>query len=204
MLSIPADSELGVALVSAIQRGDVDALQAQLRQHPELAAARVIDERGVSRTLLHVAADWPGHFPTPLRRSLSLRRPGRTSTPPSSLRSLPKPPLHWAASYDDVEVLDALLDADGDIEAPGAVFTGGTPMCRRGCLRSMACRSPAPRAWGDNDHLAGGGARARRPGSRVLLHRAAAVAGGSPTRYGMRATAHSRPLRNSCSTKGRT
>ena len=37
-------------------------------------------------------------------------------------------PLHWAASSDDVAVLDALLDGGADIEATGAVFTGGTPM----------------------------------------------------------------------------
>ena len=37
-------------------------------------------------------------------------------------------PLHWAASCDDVEVLDALLDAGADIEAPGAVIAGGTPL----------------------------------------------------------------------------
>ena len=37
-------------------------------------------------------------------------------------------PLHWAASSDDVAVLDDLLDGGADIEAPGAVFTGGTAM----------------------------------------------------------------------------
>src|SRR6185295_11232059 len=37
-------------------------------------------------------------------------------------------PLHWAASCDDVAVLDALLDAGADIEARGAVIGGGTPM----------------------------------------------------------------------------
>jgi len=37
-------------------------------------------------------------------------------------------PLHWAASSGDVEVLDALLDAGADIEAPGAVLGGGSPM----------------------------------------------------------------------------
>jgi ketosteroid isomerase-like protein len=36
------------------------------------------------------------------------------------------PPLHWAASSDDVEALDALLDAGADIEADGAVIGGGT------------------------------------------------------------------------------
>jgi ankyrin repeat protein len=37
-------------------------------------------------------------------------------------------PLHWAASSDDVVVLDALLDAGADLEAPGAVIAGGTPL----------------------------------------------------------------------------
>ena len=37
-------------------------------------------------------------------------------------------PLHWAASSDDVAVLDALLDAGADIEATGAVLGGGSPL----------------------------------------------------------------------------
>src|SRR4029079_8785848 len=37
-------------------------------------------------------------------------------------------PLHWAASSDDVDVIDALLDAGADIEAKGAVIAGGSPM----------------------------------------------------------------------------
>jgi uncharacterized protein len=37
-------------------------------------------------------------------------------------------PLHWAASSDDIEALDALLDAGADVEADGAVIGGGTPM----------------------------------------------------------------------------
>ncbi|MEK4047665.1 ankyrin repeat domain-containing protein [Paenibacillus sp. FSL H8-0048] len=36
--------------------------------------------------------------------------------------------MHWAASSDDTEVLDLLLDAGADIEAPGAVIAGGTPL----------------------------------------------------------------------------
>jgi ankyrin repeat protein len=45
--------------------------------------------------------------------------PGRSDT---------ETPLHWAASSDDVAVLDALLDGGANIEAPGAVFTGGPAM----------------------------------------------------------------------------
>ena len=37
-------------------------------------------------------------------------------------------PLHWAASSDDVEVLDALVEAGADIEAPGSVIDGGSPL----------------------------------------------------------------------------
>jgi uncharacterized protein len=35
--------------------------------------------------------------------------------------------LHWAASNDDVELIDALLDAGADIEHPGSSITGGPP-----------------------------------------------------------------------------
>jgi hypothetical protein len=37
-------------------------------------------------------------------------------------------PLHWAASSDDIDALDALVAAGADIEAPGAVIAGGTPL----------------------------------------------------------------------------
>ncbi len=37
-------------------------------------------------------------------------------------------PLHWAASSDDVAVLDALLDAGANIESSGAVIAGGTAL----------------------------------------------------------------------------
>src|SRR5206468_146428 len=51
------------------------------------------------------------------------------STPTPSTLSLHDALPIWAASSDDVAVLDALLDADADIEAPGAVIGGGTPLC---------------------------------------------------------------------------
>ncbi len=37
-------------------------------------------------------------------------------------------PLHWAASSDDVDVADALMDAGADLEAPGGSIVGGTPL----------------------------------------------------------------------------
>ena len=63
MLVIPAGDQRAVAIVTAIHSGDVEALGRRLRDSPDLAAARIVDDRGVSRTLLHIVADWPGHFP---------------------------------------------------------------------------------------------------------------------------------------------
>ncbi|MGQ0734200.1 MAG: ankyrin repeat domain-containing protein, partial [Acidobacteriota bacterium] len=37
-------------------------------------------------------------------------------------------PLHWAASCNDVAVIDALLDAGADLEAAGGVIGGGSPL----------------------------------------------------------------------------
>ena len=128
MLSIPADDESAIRIVTAIQSGDVASVEGQLRSRPDLATARIVDACGVSRTLLHVAADWPGHFPngpsvvaTLIAEGVEVNarviHPGPNGSPETA--------LHWAASSDDVGVLDALLDRGADIEAPGAVFTGG-------------------------------------------------------------------------------
>lgn len=51
--------------------------------------------------------------------------PGQRSLHGAARRN---PALHWAASDNDVEALHALLDAGADIEAPGGVFHGGTPL----------------------------------------------------------------------------
>ena len=129
--SIPADHDRAVAVVGAIQSGDVAGLQQQLDDDAELARARIVDRRGVSRTLLHIVSDWPGHFPNAPQTVATLVAAGadvdaavlhtRSDGPPETA-------LHWAASSDDVAVLDALLDGGAEIEAPGAVFTGGPPM----------------------------------------------------------------------------
>jgi len=131
MLSISADDPRAVEVVAAIHGGDVETLQRHLRGNPDLATARVVDRRGVSRTLLHIAADWPGHSPNGPQTVATLVAAGadvngRVTHP--GPRGSPETALHWAASSDDVGVLDALLDGGADIEAPGAVFTGGTPM----------------------------------------------------------------------------
>ena len=129
MATIDTQEPLAVAVVEAIQSGEVPALQRLLDEHPGLAAARLGDDdpEGMSRTLLHVATDWPGHFLNGAATVAVLVAAGadvnaRFRGPHAET------PLHWAASSNDVEVLDALIDAGADLEAPGAVIGGGTPL----------------------------------------------------------------------------
>jgi len=128
VLEISADDDRAVALVEAIQSGDLEALREQLDRDPDLARARIVDRRGVSRTPLHIAADWPGHFPDAPRTVAMLVAAGADVDAAVLGSPSPETALHWSASSDDVATLDALLDAGADIEAPGAVFTGGTAM----------------------------------------------------------------------------
>jgi ankyrin repeat protein len=131
MLKLSADDVRAVAVVKAIQEGDVEALQQMLEDDPELAEASITDRHGVSRTLLHVAADWPGHFPNGPQTVRTLVAAGANVDAvllQSNAGGAAETPLHWAASSDDVGVIDSLLDSGANIEAPGAVFTGGSPM----------------------------------------------------------------------------
>lgn len=131
MRSLLIDAPIAVTLTAAIHRGDIDALDALLRETPELATARVVDARGVARTLLHLVADWPGHFPNASRSVARIVAAGADPNAPlhtADAHGSRETPLHWAASSDDVAVLDALLDGGADIEAAGGAFTGGTAM----------------------------------------------------------------------------
>jgi ankyrin repeat protein len=117
---------LAVAVVDAIHLGDVASLRRILHDHPELGSARIGD-LVQSRTLLHVVADWPGHFPNGAEVVVVLTRAGADVHAPFRGQHA-ETALHWAASSDDVEVLDALLDAGADIEAEGGVIGGGTAL----------------------------------------------------------------------------
>jgi uncharacterized protein len=130
MLTLRIDDSQAVAISDAIRRGDLSALRQQLDANPALASARIVDRAGVVRTLLHIVADWPGHFPRAAESVAMLVAAGAEVNAPlqNGPGSSAETALHWAASSDDVAVLDALLDHGADIEAHGAVLTGGSPM----------------------------------------------------------------------------
>ncbi len=126
---LPPEPEISTPLArqvtEVIQSGSATALERLLREHAGLATARIGE--GQSRTLLHVVTDWPGNVPEAAAKIQALVAAGADAnarfTGPHT-----ETPLHWAASSDDVEALDALLDSGADIEAAGAVIAGGTPI----------------------------------------------------------------------------
>jgi hypothetical protein len=131
--TIPTGDEVAVAAVSAIHSGDLASLTRLLFDHPDLATVRLggdVDNRGdggMSRTLLHVVTDWPGHYPNGAATVAALVSAGADVNAPF-VGGHSETPLHWAASSDDVEVLDALLDAGADIEVRGGCIGDGTPL----------------------------------------------------------------------------
>lgn len=108
----------------AIRTGDTAALRRLLAAEPALVNARVDGER----TLLHVATDWPGHFPHVRDTIAILVEHGADVNAKFQGGGHTETPLHWAASCDDVDALDALLAHGADLEATGGVIGGGTPL----------------------------------------------------------------------------
>lgn len=129
MVTISTEDPLAVATVAAIAAGDLETLRRLLAANPSLVTARLGDDDpdGMSRSLLHVATDWPGHFPE-VAASIAVLVAAGADVNARFRGPHAETPLHWAASSDDVAALDALLDAGADIEAPGAVLGGGPPL----------------------------------------------------------------------------
>jgi hypothetical protein len=100
----------------------VEALRALLAADPSLARARPDGQR----SLLHVLTDWPGHLPRAAETLAVLLAAGADVD--ARFGGEGETPLMWAASSDDVALIDGLLDAGADIEATGAVIGGGTAL----------------------------------------------------------------------------
>src|SRR6266481_1450847 len=118
------DSEF-IDAIAAIRAGDVATLQRLLADNPGLAASR-LGGSAKGRTLLHVAADWPGYFPNGPQVVRMLIEAGADPNARDPDQPSSETPLHWAASSDDVDVASALIDGGADVEAPNGSI--GTPL----------------------------------------------------------------------------
>ena len=111
-------------LALIIRNGDTSTLERLISQDVALVHSRPDNQR----TLLHIATDWPGHFRNVRLTIATLVTHGADVNAKFAGGAHTETPLHWAASSDDVEALDALLEHGADIESTGAVIAGGTPL----------------------------------------------------------------------------
>src|SRR5260370_28967930 len=127
---IPRDDQVAVELTSAVHAGDVEAIQRLLRNDPALASARLFGKDGGAGTPLHLVTDWPGYFPNGPQIVRLLIHAGADPNALTSRDSQSGPgdetPLHYAASSDDVDVAEALIEGGADIEVPDGSI--GTPL----------------------------------------------------------------------------
>jgi ankyrin repeat protein len=126
--TLRSDEPLAVDLTLALKQGDVTRLIRLLAADPGLAACVVENSKGGGRTLLHLFADWPGHNPNAAAIVRTLATAGADLDAPAVGMWHRETPLHWAASNDDVALVDALLDAGADIEHEGSSIDSGPPL----------------------------------------------------------------------------
>jgi hypothetical protein len=129
---MPATDPVAIALKAAIHTGDLETLERLLAADAQLVHTWIDRSNGGPQTPLLIAVDWPGHFPnmTPTIALLAaagadvnVHYPPRPKDP-----NCQETPLHQAASSNDVEAIDALVAAGADVNATGAIFTGGGPL----------------------------------------------------------------------------
>jgi len=108
------------AVVAAIRGGDLALLRRLIDEQPDLPTARV-----GGRTALHVVTDWPGYYPDS-PAIVRMRVAGCADPNARTEGGAPETPLRWAASSDDLDVADALIDVGADLEVPGGSI--GTPL----------------------------------------------------------------------------
>ena len=124
-MRLPDGDPLEKELKTVIHSGDLDRLQRLLQQHPGLAAARFESRRGGLGASLLMAADWPGFFPNGAKVVAALIAAGADPNARTE-GERGETPLHWAASSDDADVAEALIDGGADINAPDGSI--GTPL----------------------------------------------------------------------------
>jgi predicted enzyme related to lactoylglutathione lyase len=118
------DSERAASeLLRAIRQGEAEQLTRILGADPGLASCRIN-----SVTPLHHFADAPGHRPNAEAVVNALVAAGADVNAHARDSWHHETPLHWAASNDDIALIDALLDAGADIEHPGSSINHGPPI----------------------------------------------------------------------------
>src|SRR5271156_5783057 len=126
--TLRSDEPLAVELTAALKQGEVERLIRLLAADPGLAFCVVENPDGGGRSALHLFADWPGHNPNAAAIVQTLAAAGADLDAPAVGMWHRETPLHWAASNDDVTLVDALLDAGADIEHVGPSINGGSPL----------------------------------------------------------------------------
>jgi uncharacterized protein len=123
--TLRSDDPLAIELTTALKQGDVERLTRLLAAEPDLASCVVRNEKGGGRTPLHLFADWPGQIPNAAAIVQVLKHHGADLNAAAADMRHHETPLHWAASNDDVALIDALLDAGADLERGGSSIDGG-------------------------------------------------------------------------------
>jgi uncharacterized protein len=129
---IPSDDPAAVEMRAAVRSGDVPAIQRMLGDNPALATARLGSKERGSETPLHVVAGWPGYYPNGPQIARLLLAAGAHPNALTTSRGSSQPgpgsetPLHWAASNDDLDVAEVLIEGGADLEVAGGSI--GTPL----------------------------------------------------------------------------
>jgi ankyrin repeat protein len=126
--TLQSDEPLAIELTAALKHGDTERLGQLLATDPDLAGCVVRDAKGGGRTPLHLFADWPGHLPKAVAIVQMLAAHDADLDAPAIDMWHQETPLHWAASNDDVKLIDALLDTGADLEHAGPSIDGGPPL----------------------------------------------------------------------------
>ena len=100
---------------------------------------------------MHLVTDWPGYFPNGPQIVRLLIGAGADPNALTSGRDSPgkgdETPLHYAASSDDVDVAEALIDGGADLETPDGSI--GTPLDN--AVGVQTCWRVLPAFWSGTD-----------------------------------------------------
>jgi ankyrin repeat protein len=123
--TLPQTDPLAMQFARALKTGNIAEVERLLHLHPELATAGFVGRGGGIRTGLHHLSDWPGFFPgAPELVRILVSAGAEVNAGSGGPKS--ETPLHWAASSDDADVAEALIDSGADLEVPNGSI--GTPL----------------------------------------------------------------------------